>query len=132
MNNFPALDGLRVLLVDDNIDNLELIAIILEQYGTEVITAASAAEAIQAIARSIPDILISDIAMPLEDGYSLIRQIRNLPPEKGGLIPAIALTAYAKHEDRLLALEAGFQMHIPKPIDPDELIAVVMKLVQQS
>ncbi|HEY9675319.1 MAG TPA: response regulator [Waterburya sp.] len=132
MNNFPAFDGLRVLLVDDNIDNLELLAIILEQYGTEVITAASAAEAIQAIAQSIPDILISDIAMPLEDGYSLIRQIRKLPPEQGGLIPAIALTAYAKNEDRLLALEAGFQMHLPKPIDPDELIAVVMKLVQQS
>jgi CheY-like chemotaxis protein len=132
VNNFPAFDGLRVLLVDDNIDNLELLAIILEQYGTEVITAASAAEAIQAIAQSIPDILISDIAMPLEDGYSLIRQIRKLPPEQGGLIPAIALTAYAKNEDRLLALEAGFQMHLPKPIDPDELIAVVMKLVQQS
>ncbi len=132
MNDFPALDGLRVLLVDDNIDNLELAAIILEQYGTEVITAASAAQAIQAIAQSIPDILISDIAMPLEDGYSLIRQIRKLAPEQGGLIPAIALTAYAKNEDRLLALEAGFQMHIPKPIDPDELIAVIVKLVQQS
>jgi CheY-like chemotaxis protein len=132
VNDFPALDGLRVLLVDDNIDNLELLAIILEQYGIEVVTAASAAEAIQAIAQSIPDILISDIAMPLEDGYSLIRQIRKLPPEQGGLIPAIALTAYAKNEDRLLALEAGFQMHLPKPIDPNELIAVVMKLVQQS
>jgi CheY-like chemotaxis protein len=131
VNDFSSLDGLRVLVVDDNIDSLELITVILDQYGIEIITATSAVEAIEAIAQSIPDILISDIAMPLEDGYSLIRKIRKLSPAQGGQIPAIALTAYAKHEDRLLALEAGFQMHVPKPVDPFELVTVVAKLAQQ-
>ncbi len=131
MNDYPALDGLRVLVVDDNIDNLELVSVVLEQYGTEVRTAASAAEAIEAIAQFLPDILISDIAMPDVDGYSLIRQIRNLEAEQGGFLPAIALTAHAKEEDRFLSLEAGFQRHLPKPLDPFELVAVVAQLAQK-
>lgn len=125
-------------MVDDNVDTLELVTIILGEYGTEVITAASATEAIEAItqgARSAsaqlkPNILISDIAMPGVDGYSLIRKVRTLSCERGGQIPAIALTAYASEEERTRILDAGFQMHIPKPVEPSELVAVVAKLAQ--
>lgn len=125
-------------MVDDNVDTLELVTIILGEYGTEVITAASATEAIEAItqgARSAsaqlkPNILISDIAMPGVDGYSLIRKVRTLSSERGGQIPAIALTAYASEEERTRILDAGFQMHIPKPVEPSELVAVVAKLAQ--
>ncbi|HEY9900854.1 MAG TPA: response regulator [Candidatus Sericytochromatia bacterium] len=138
MNNFSILNGLRVLVVDDNVDTLELVTIILGEYGTEVITAASATEAIEAItqgARSAsaqlkPNILISDIAMPGVDGYSLIRKVRTLSSEQGGQIPAIALTAYASEEERTRILDTGFQMHIPKPVEPSELVAVVAKLAQ--
>ena len=138
MNNFSVLNGLRVLVVDDNVDTLELVTIILGEYGTEVITAASATEAIEAItqgARSAsaqlkPNILISDIAMPGVDGYSLIRKVRTLSSEQGGQIPAIALTAYASEEERTRILDTGFQMHIPKPVEPSELVAVVAKLAQ--
>ena len=128
MNDFPSLDGLRILMVDDNIDTLELVAVILSQYGTEVITAASVAEALEALAQFVPDILISDIAMPGEDGYSLIRQVRALEAFQGAVLPAIALTAYAGEAERVLALEAGFQMHVSKPVDPFELVAVVASL----
>ena len=130
MNNFSILGELRVLVIDDNIDTLELVAVILEQYATEVITAASATEAMQVIAQSKPDVLVSDIAMPGVDGYSLIRQVRTLSSEQGGMIPAVALTAYASEEQRTLALESGFQMHVSKPVDPAELVAVVVKLAQ--
>jgi CheY-like chemotaxis protein len=130
VNNFSILGELRVLVIDDNIDTLELVAVILEQYATEVITAASATEAMQVIAQSKPDVLVSDIAMPGVDGYSLIRQVRTLSSEQGGMIPAVALTAYASEEQRTLALESGFQMHVSKPVDPAELVAVVVKLAQ--
>ncbi len=130
MNNFPALNKLRVLVVDDNADTLELVSFILEEYGTEVITAASAIEAIAAIAQSQPNILISDIAMPGIDGYSLIRKVRTLSSERGGQIPAIALTAYASEEERSRLLDSGFQMHIAKPVDPAKLVAVVANLAQ--
>lgn len=128
MNDFPSLDGLRILVVDDNIDTLELATVILSQYGTEVITAASVAEAIDALAQFVPDILISDIAMPGEDGYSLMSQVRALEGFQGRVLPAIALTAYAGEAERVLALEAGFQMHVSKPVDPFELVAVVASL----
>ena len=125
-------------MVDDNVDTLELVTIILGEYGTEVITAASATEAIEAITQGArracaqlkPNILISDIAMPGVDGYSLIRKVRTLSSERGGQIPAIALTAYASEEERTRILAAGFQMHIPKPVEPSELVAVVAKLAQ--
>ncbi|HEY9821753.1 MAG TPA: response regulator [Candidatus Sericytochromatia bacterium] len=130
MNNFPALNKLRVLVVDDNADTLELVSFILEEYGTEVITAASATEAIAAIAQFNPNILISDIAMPGVDGYSLIRKVRTLSSERGGQIPAIALTAYASEEERSRLLDSGFQMHIAKPVDPAKLVAVVANLAQ--
>jgi CheY-like chemotaxis protein len=130
VNNSSTLDGLRVLVVDDNIDTLELVTVILEQYGTEVITAASAAEALEAIAQFVPHILISDIAMPGADGYWLIRKIRSLEATQGGFLPAIAMTAYASAEERTRALDAGFQMHVPKPVDPFDLVAVIAKLAQ--
>jgi CheY-like chemotaxis protein len=130
VNNFPALNKLRVLVVDDNADTLELVSFMLEEYGTEVITAASATEAIEAIAQFNPNILISDIAMPGIDGYSLIRKVRTLSSERGGQIPAIALTAYASEEERSRLLDSGFQMHIAKPVDPAKLVAVVANLAQ--
>ncbi len=129
LSNFPALSGLRVLAVDDNADHLELVKIILEEYSVEVTTVAEPAEALDAIARLKPDVLISDIVMPNEDGYSLIRKVRNLPPEKGGAIPAIALTAFTTEEEHILALKAGFSMYISKPIEPNFLVAVVASLV---
>lgn len=132
VNNFSNLEGLRLVVVDDDVDTLELITFILEEYNVQVTTATSASEALQAIARSTPDIIISDIAMPGEDGYSLIRKVRSLELEQGGHIPAIALTAFAREEDRILALDAGFQRHIPKPVDPFELVAIVAKLAEQS
>lgn len=131
MNDFPELEGLRILVVDDNIDNLELVALILSQYGTEVITAASVVEAMNALAQFIPDILISDIAMPGEDGYSLIRQVKALEAFQGEVLPAIALTAHAGEAERALALKAGFNMHVPKPVDPFELVEVVASLARQ-
>jgi CheY-like chemotaxis protein len=85
----------------------------------------SANEAFEAIATEIPDVLISDIGMPIEDGYDVIRRLRSLPPEKGGRLPAIALTAYARVDDRMQALKAGYQMHVPKPVELAELAAVV-------
>jgi CheY-like chemotaxis protein len=123
-----TLEGKVVLSVDDNVDSLLLLSFILSEYGVQVITAASASEGLETFARFLPDVLVCDIAMPLEDGYSLIRKIRNLPPHLGGLIPAIALTACAGEEERRRSLEAGFQRHLLKPIEPDELVAVVASL----
>ena len=94
--------------------------------------AGSAAEALEAIVADIPDLLISDIGMPGEDGYELIRRVRELPAENGGRVPAIALTAYARAEDRMQALRAGYQMHVPKPVELAELVAVAASLVQRG
>jgi PAS domain S-box-containing protein len=126
------LDGLRVLVVDDEPDTRELLKIGLNQCGADVIVAGSAAEALEAIATTMPDVLISDIGMPGEDGYSLIRRVRELPAESGGRVPAIALTAYARTEDRMQALRAGYQMHVPKPVELAELVAIVASLVQRG
>ena len=123
-----SLEGKVVLSVDDNVDSLLLLSVILDEYGVQVITATSAREALETFARFLPDVLVCDIAMPLEDGYSLIRKIRSLPPHLGGLIPAIALTACAGEEERKRSLEAGFQRHLLKPVEPDELVVVVASL----
>jgi signal transduction histidine kinase/ActR/RegA family two-component response regulator len=124
------LDGLRILIVDDDPDMRDLLAYTLEVCGAEVIAVATANAAISALTdSSLPmDILISDIGMPDEDGYSLLRRVRALKPENGGRIPAIALTAYARTQDRTAALLAGFQSHIAKPVEPAELIAVIANL----
>jgi CheY-like chemotaxis protein len=122
------LANLRVLLVDDEADGREMITTMLEQDGAQVKGVASADEALQVLAEWNPDVLISDIGMPIEDGYSLIRKVRTLPPERGGTVPAIALTGYTRNEDQLKALSAGYQSHISKPVILQDLIAVVASL----
>jgi PAS domain S-box-containing protein len=122
------LANLRVLLVDDEADGREMIATMLEQDGAQVKGVASVNEALQLLAEWNPDVLISDIGMPIEDGYSLIRKVRTLPPERGGTVPAIALTGFARNEDQLKALSAGYQSHISKPVVLQDLIAAVASL----
>jgi PAS domain S-box-containing protein len=126
--NPPLLDRLRILVVDDEPDARDLITMILQEHGAQVITAASAVEALTALQQQNPHVLVSDIGMPLEDGYSLIRKIRALHPSVGGEIPAVALTAYVRLEDRRQALLAGFQNHIAKPVNPTEIVTVVAHL----
>jgi len=125
----PSLDGIHVLVVDDDPDSRELVTKVLMVSGAEVVSVASAVEALHELAEKGFDVLVSDIGMAEMDGYALIRQIRQLPAEFGGKIPAAALTAYAGIEDQKRALSAGYQMHIPKPIDPAEFIAAVASLV---
>ncbi|MEA5606329.1 response regulator [Nostoc sp. UHCC 0252] len=123
------LDGLQALLVDDDKDSREFIAFLLEQYGAQVTEAESATEALSSLGRAKFDLLISDIGMPDMDGYALIRQIRKQSPDRGGGIPAIALTAYAGEIDRQVALAAGFQQHISKPIEPEALMQAILTIV---
>jgi PAS domain S-box-containing protein len=123
-----ALEGVRVLLVEDEPDTREFLKTILEGCGATVTEAGSAPEALAALERVKPDILVSDIGMPGEDGYGLLRQVRALGPERGGRVPAVALTAYAGAKDRRRALLAGFHAHLAKPVEPDELLAVVASL----
>ncbi|HEX6861420.1 MAG TPA: ATP-binding protein, partial [Thermoanaerobaculia bacterium] len=127
----PGLHGLRVLLVDDEPDAREVVSAALEELGAEVDSVPSAADALAALHRTGADVLVADIGMPEEDGYSLIRRIRNLEGELGRL-PAIALTAYAGEADRLRALEAGFQIHLPKPIDPGALAEAVAAIADRT
>src|SRR5215510_13044121 len=126
--NGHRLDGVRVLLVEDNPDTLDMLKFIFDESGAEVIPTTSVDDALDALDRLRPDALVSDIAMPDRDGYDLIREIRSREPEQDGKIPAVAVTAYVRAEDRVRVLAAGFQMHIAKPIDPEELIAVVASL----
>ncbi|MEH2008869.1 PAS domain S-box protein [Nostoc sp.] len=126
------LAGVQILLVDDQADVREFFSFALEQYGATVTTVESAAEALETLAQSKPDILLSDIGMPLMDGYMLLREVRKLPPEQGGQIPAIALTAYAGEINYNQAMAAGFQKHLPKPIDPVELATAIVNLMQQN
>ena len=128
----PQLEGVKVLAVDDDADARQLIQVVLEECGAVVRVASSVAEAVRAIEEQVPDVLLSDIGMPGQDGYTLIRHVRALPPGAGGTVPAAALTAYTRAEDRIQALDAGFAMHVPKPVAPDELIDVVMNLTQMA
>ncbi|OUL33273.1 hybrid sensor histidine kinase/response regulator [Nostoc sp. 106C] len=130
--NNPSLDGVRVLVVDDEQDARQLITTVLSQYGAQVMTVASAADALIAVQQFHPDVLVSDIGMPEADGYILIRQLRSLPSEQGGRIPAVALTAYARAEDRTRSLLAGFQLHVSKPVNPAELATVVANLAGRN
>jgi signal transduction histidine kinase len=125
----PTLDGITVLVVDDEEDAREAMAVLLGQAGARVVSASGAAEALEALDRERPDVLLSDIAMPGEDGYALIRRVRGRDPASGGRIPAAALTAYATLEDRAKAIRAGYDEHIPKPVDPTRLVAAVALLV---
>jgi len=124
----PELDGLRLLVVDDEEDTRTLLKIVLEKCGAAVTTASSAHEALAALKEIRPDVLISDLGMPEEDGYALIKKVRALSEADGGNTPSAALTAYARVEDRMKVLRSGFQIHIPKPVEPAELVAVVANL----
>lgn len=126
------LDGVKILVVDDEIDTRELLRVALAHCGAEVMVAASAQEALAALKAMRPHLLISDVGMPVEDGYELIRQVRALPAAQGGRVPAVALTAYARAEDRLHALRSGYQMHVAKPVELTELIAVVGSLIHRD
>jgi signal transduction histidine kinase/ActR/RegA family two-component response regulator len=126
------LAGLRVLVVDDEADARDMLALVLRSCGSEVTTAAGAAEALAVLQSWKPDLLISDIGMPGADGYAFIAQVRALRPEDGGRTPAIALTAHARVEDRMSALSAGYQMHVAKPVEPAELVVVIASLAARN
>ena len=123
------LAGLNILVVDDDDDSRFYVATVLEADGATVMAVASAEVALKVLSNLQPDVLVCDIAMPGEDGYTLIRKIRALKPNIYGKLPAIALTAYGDSEYRSRALEAGFQTHVAKPVDPGELVAIVANLV---
>ena len=125
-----ALDSLRVLLVEDEPDTLEYLQRLLQDHGGIVFTARSGQEALAIVGREHLEMLISDIGLPAMDGYDLMRQIRSQNGQSGYSIPAIALTAYARAEDRVRALEAGFDDHIAKPAEPASLLAIVSSLAQ--
>ena len=127
-----TLSGLRVLVVDDEADVRELLTTVIEESGAKVIAVESTGEALKVIEQSQPDVLISDIGMPLEDGYTLIRKVRAIEAERGGLLPAVALTAHVREVDSQQAIESGFQMHLSKPVDPTELVVAVANLAGRT
>ncbi|MDO9018467.1 MAG: ATP-binding protein [Deltaproteobacteria bacterium] len=126
----PELSGLRVLVVEDEPDTRSLLVMVLELCEVSVSSAATVAEARELIALDPPEVLISDIGMPGGDGYALIRGVRALPADRGGRVPALALTAYARAEDRARALRAGFDEHLPKPVEPSALVRVLARLAR--
>jgi CheY-like chemotaxis protein len=131
-----SLAGVRALIVDDEEEARMLLTLMLQNYGAVAVAVSSGKEALEQLARQTSDerfdVLICDIGMPKEDGYAVMRKARESPPDKGGAIPAVALTAYGRAEDRLRALKAGFQMHVTKPVDPDELSVVILSLLKRG
>jgi CheY-like chemotaxis protein len=129
------LAGLRALVVEDEDDARELVKSVLSHYGADVIAASSAAEAYTTLTttppRERPDVMVADIGMPGENGYDLVRRLRVWESERGLHTPAVALTAYGRVEDRVRALNAGFQMHVTKPVEPAELATVIASLVRR-
>jgi len=130
VTSLPSLDDVKVLLVDDDPDTLQILTVMLAESKAGVQTAASVSEALEILEWYQPDVLVSDLAMPGEDGYSLIGKIRALPSGKVAQVPAVALTSYVRVEDRARALSAGFNMFVPKPVEPDELITAIANLVE--
>ena len=128
----PNLKGIRVMIVDDNPDSMTLVKRVLEQSGVTVATCSGGRECLQRLSLWQPDVLITDIGMPEMDGYTMMRELRKMPPEKGGNTPAIALTAFARSEDRRRAMLAGFDMHVSKPVEPGELVAVVARMARRT
>ncbi|MEG4988310.1 PAS domain-containing protein [Microcoleus sp. BR0-C5] len=126
------LSGINVLAVDDDADARDLVVFLLEDCGASVTAVSNATDALAVLTESVPDLLLSDIGMPDTDGYMLMRQIRALAPDQGGLVPAIALTAYAGEIDYQQALAAGFQRHIAKPLDPDKLVQAIGEVLDRS
>jgi CheY-like chemotaxis protein len=127
-----SLAGVDLLVVDDDADARDMLQIALQQYGATVRVAASADEAFTALAERPPDVLVSDIEMPDENGYDLVRRLRHSDDQRLRRLPAVALTAYARTEDRVKALLAGFQTHVPKPVEPAELVTVIASLAQRT
>ena len=125
-----ALEGIRVLLVEDSDDTLSIFTFFLEGLGASVSKAQSAAEALAIITKQPLDILISDVGLPDINGYELMRQVRSLPAEQGGQLPAIALTGYVSEQDAQAAIEAGFQLHLAKPVDFQDLEEAMYRLIQ--
>lgn len=126
------LSGIHILVVDDQVDSREFVVFILEQANAIITSVSSGIEALQSIEQSVPDLVVSDIGMPDMDGYMLMQQIRAMPPNQGGNIPAIALTAYAREVDHRRALEAGFQRHISKPLEPNQFVQAVLSALQNA
>ena len=124
------LDGLRVLVVDSDLDSRDLLAMIFDAYGVETIAATSATETLEILKQVKPDLLISEICLPKEDGYSLMSKVKALESTEQAQIPAIALTTQTREDDRAHALSVGFCNHLPKPFDIDELITMVACLTQ--
>ncbi|KAB8320342.1 response regulator [Tolypothrix campylonemoides VB511288] len=131
IRNFQTLDGLRIVVVDDDADSLMLTTFILESYGVQTLTATSALEALEVIKQSVPNVLIIDIAMPEVDGYSLIRKVRTLNSPQNQ-IPAIALTAMHSEEGRDLALKSGFQSYLIKPSDPNDIVTEIVNILTKK
>ena len=127
-----SLEGIKVLAVDDEPDARELLQVVLSHYNANVKVVASTSDALKVIQEWQPNVIISDIGMPGEDGYALIRKLRGLPADRGGNVPAAALTAYARSEDRVRAIAAGYQTHLTKPVEPSELVAVVASLAGRA
>lgn len=123
-----TLVGRTVMVIDDEADARAMLELVLGDAGATVIACATPEEAMRSLHQQIPDLIVSDIGMPDRDGYQLMRSIRNLPPEKGGRVPAVALTAFARSEDRTRALLAGYQVHMTKPVEPRELVATLASL----
>jgi CheY-like chemotaxis protein len=119
----------HVLVVDDEPDTRDLLSLILSGCDAVVRTSASAEEALSLLDDFVPDVLVSDIGMPGEDGYDLLRRVRARPADRGGRVPAVALTAYSRAEDRIRAFQAGFQIHVAKPVEPAELVMAINNLL---
>ena len=126
------MKGAKLLVVDDENDARGLLDRVFTEYEAEVTTASSAAEALELLKAAPYDVIVSDIGMPHEDGYELMRKVRALPAEQARQTPAVALTAFAGAEDRQRALAAGYQVHVPKPVEPAELVAAVARLLGSS
>jgi CheY-like chemotaxis protein len=127
-----SLGGVHVLVVDDESDARDLLSLVLNQHGAEVTAVDAAATALDAVQRSLPHVIVCDIGMPGEDGYSFISKLRKMEPERGGRIPAVALTAYTRPDERMRALRGGYQTYVPKPIEVTELVAVVASLARRT
>ena len=132
LDSEALLDHVQILLVDDDADTREFQAFLLEQYGARVTAVASGLAALQALEQLLPDVIVSDIGMPDMDGYRLMQQIRSRPPSQGGLVPALALTAYAAELDQKRALQAGFQQHLTKPLEPEQFVRAIVSLLQRN
>jgi CheY-like chemotaxis protein len=126
----PPLTDLHVLVVEDDADSREVLTIVLQQAGAVVAAAESAEQAMALLEQRPPDVIIADIGMPREDGYEFIRRVRHMDPARGGSAAAIAITAYARAEDRQRALDAGYQLHVPKPVDPAAVVQAVAQVIK--